>query len=161
MSVFNFEFCIFSHLINYAWLKSKENKQNLKIGSCHCIAKLLESWVANFCLKSSFHSSDVFGGGSKSTFWEKSSWKFWWGTTPSKVLQIAEKLKIEVILIEQHQGHNPVSFTFRKKSQSPRPLTKNARDKRYDVRLSSRSYLDSIPLWSRSCGLSGIKLLSN
>ena len=61
--VFNFDFCIFGHLINYAWVKSNQNKQNLKIASAHFIAASLEIWAENTCLKRSFLSSaDIFGG---------------------------------------------------------------------------------------------------
>ena len=136
--VFNFDFCIFSHLINYAWIKANQNKQNLKIASAHFIAISLESWVENTCLKCSFPSSDTFGGVLKSTFSEKCNSKFLWGNTSSSPPLIRQR--------KQRRGY----------SESTRPLSMNARDERlaYACFYSINSH--SIPLWSRFCSLSGI-----
>ena len=58
-SLINFNFCIFIHLINYAWPKSGWIQQISKIDSTHCVEDALDTVMTNFCRKCFFLLGDI------------------------------------------------------------------------------------------------------
>ena len=90
MSLFNFDFCIFSHLINYAKIKSNPNRQNSKIDFIQCVAIASDSSAANFQLKgSSFWR--YFGRGFKIGILRKKNYVELHQVRPSKLPEKPKK----------------------------------------------------------------------